>query len=99
MKAQQYHRIRLGWVNNFNAYGFNLMVVFVGKFGGVYRNPVFNFPTWVGNNKTNVSRFVADVFAGDPNIPQFPKYREPQFYLWDRYMPNLAGSRRKLFLY
>jgi len=81
----------LGWVNNFNAYGFNVMILLVGKFGAVYRNPVFNFPTFVGSNKTNVSRFVSDVFAGDPNIPQFPKYLEPQFYLWDRYTPNLQG--------
>lgn len=81
----------LGWVNNFNAYGFNLMILFVGKFGAVYRDPVFNFPTYVGSAKTNVSKFVADVFAGDPNIPQFPKYQEPQFYLWDRYTPNLHG--------
>jgi hypothetical protein len=78
-------------VNNFNAYGFNLMFVIVGKFGGVYRNPVFNYPTWVGNNKTNVSSFVSDVFNGDPNIPGFPKYQETQFYLWDRYAPNLQG--------
>lgn len=81
----------LGWVNNFRIHGFNLMVVLVGKFGGVYRNPVFNFPTYVGSGKTNVGRFVADVFAGDPNIPQFPKYQEPQFYLWDRYTPYIAG--------
>ena len=81
----------LGWVSNFKVHNFSLMVVLVGKFGGVYRNPVFNFPTYVGSAKTNVDRLVADVFAGDPNIPQFPKYREPQFYLWDRYTPNLAG--------
>lgn len=81
----------LGWVNNFNAYGFNLMIVIVGKFGGVYRNPVFNFPTYVGSAKTNVSMFVNDVFNHDPNIPDFPKYLEPQFYLWDRYVPNLHG--------
>jgi TonB-dependent starch-binding outer membrane protein SusC len=81
----------LGWMNNFGAYGFNLSVLFVGKFGGVFRDPVFNFPTYVGSAKTNVDRFVANVFAGDPNIPNFPKYREPQFYLWDRYVPNLEG--------
>ncbi|MEI9810848.1 MAG: SusC/RagA family TonB-linked outer membrane protein [Bacteroidota bacterium] len=81
----------LGWVSNFNAYGFNVMVLFVGKFGGVYRNPVFNFPTYVGSAKTNVGRTVEEVFAGDPNIPQFPRYREGQFYLWDRYVPYLEG--------
>ena len=82
----------LGWVSNFNGHGFNIMVLLVGKFGGVYRDPVFNFPTSVGGStKTNVSRFVADVFAGDPNIPQFPKFQETQFYLWDRYTPNLHG--------
>ncbi|MDB5231563.1 MAG: SusC/RagA family TonB-linked outer membrane protein [Chitinophagaceae bacterium] len=81
----------LGWVNNFNAYGFNLMIVIVGKFGGVYRDPVFNFPTFVGSAKSNVSSFVNEVFNGNPLIPQFPKYLEPQFYLWDRYTPNLQG--------
>jgi TonB-linked SusC/RagA family outer membrane protein len=81
----------LGWVSNFNGYGFNIMVLLVGKFGGVYRDPVFNFPTFVGSDKTNVSRFVADVFAGDPNIPRFPKFQEPNFYRWDRYTPNLHG--------
>jgi hypothetical protein len=81
----------LGWVSNFNGYGFNVMVVLVGKFGGVFRDPVFNFPTYVGSAKTNVSQFVNAVFAGDTNIPQFPKYNEGQFYLWDRYTPNLEG--------
>lgn len=81
----------LGWVNNFNAYGFNVMVVIVGKFGGVYRDPVFNFPTYVGSTKTNVGKTVEEVFAGNPLIPQFPRYKEGQFYLWDRYVPNLDG--------
>lgn len=81
----------LGWVSNFNGYGVNIMVLFVGKFGGVFRNPVFNFPTFVGSSKTNVGKAVEEVFAGNPDIPQFPRYREPQFYLWDRYTPNLEG--------
>jgi TonB-linked SusC/RagA family outer membrane protein len=81
----------LGWVNNFNGYGFNVMVLFVGKFGGVFRNPVFNYPTYVGSAKTNVGKAVEEVFAGNPDIPNFPKYREPQFYLWDRYVPYLSG--------
>ena len=67
------------------------MVVIVGKFGGVYRDPVFNFPTYVGSAKTNVGKTVEEVFAGNPLIPQFPRYKEGQFYLWDRYTPNLDG--------
>ncbi len=81
----------LGWLNSFNYKGLNLMVLFVGKFGGVYRNPTFNFATTIGSSKTFVDKFVGDVFAGDPNIPQFAKYNETQTYLWDRYTPYLSG--------
>ena len=80
----------LGWINNFSAYNFNLMVVFIGTFGGVYRNPVFNYATTVGGAKTQVDRFVADVFAGDPNLPGFAKPKDVQTYLWDRYAPNIS---------
>ncbi|MBE7170297.1 MAG: SusC/RagA family TonB-linked outer membrane protein [Williamsia sp.] len=81
----------LGWFSNFSGYGFNLSVLFTGKLGGVYRNPAFNFATTVGSSKTFVDRFVADVFAGDPNIPGFANPKETQTYLWDRYTPYLSG--------
>jgi TonB-linked SusC/RagA family outer membrane protein len=81
----------LGWLNSFNYKGLNLMVLFVGKFGGVYRDPTFNFATTIGSSKTFVDQYVKDVFAGDPNIPQFPRSNETQFYLWDRYTPYLSG--------
>lgn len=81
----------LGWFSNFSGYGFNLSVLFTGKLGGVYRNPTFNFATTVGSSKTFVDRFVADVFAGDPNIPGFANPKETQTYLWDRYTPYLSG--------
>lgn len=80
----------LGWINNFNAYGVNVMVLFVGKMGGYYRNPTF-YPPSIGSSKTFVNKYIADVYAGDPNIPQFPKKGETQFYLWDRYTPHLVG--------
>jgi hypothetical protein len=81
----------LGWINNFSAYNFNVVVLFVGKMGGVYRNPTFNFATTIGSNKTFVDKYVADVYAGDPNIPQFANPKETQTYLWDRYTPYLSG--------
>ncbi|WP_316788734.1 SusC/RagA family TonB-linked outer membrane protein [Pedobacter frigoris] len=81
----------LGWINNFRYKNFNLMTVVTGTMGGKFRRPIFNYATVVGSSKTTVDRFVADVFAGDPSIPQFPKLDELNFYLWDRYTPNLDG--------
>lgn len=79
----------LGWINNFSYKNFNLMTIVTGTLGGKFRRPIFSYSTVVGSNKTSVDRFVADVFAGDPGIPQFPKLDELNFYLWDRYTPNL----------
>lgn len=82
----------LGWLNNIGFKNFNLLVLFVGKLGGVYRNPTFGFAsTTLGSSKTFVDRFVKDVIAGDPNIPGFAKPKETQLYLWDRYTPYLRG--------
>ncbi|MDR6782186.1 TonB-linked SusC/RagA family outer membrane protein [Pedobacter africanus] len=81
----------LGWINNFSYRNFNLMVVMTGTFGGKFRRPVFNYSTTVGSSKTSVDRFVADVFAGDPTMPEFPKLNESNSYLWSRYTPNLHG--------
>ena len=80
----------LGFLNNISYKNFNLLFLFIGKFGGVYRNPAF-LPTGVGANKTFVNRTVEDVIAGSNVVPGFPKYREPNFYLWDRYIPYLDG--------
>jgi TonB-linked SusC/RagA family outer membrane protein len=79
----------LGWINNFKYKNFNMMVVVVGTFGGLFRAPTFNYATTVGSSKTSVDRFVADVFAGNPGLPDFPKPNETQSYLWDRYTPYL----------
>lgn len=79
----------LGWINNFRYKNFNLMAIVTGTMGGKFRRPIFSYSTVVGSNKTSVDRFVADVFAEDPGIPQFPKLNETNFYLWDRYVPNL----------
>ncbi len=81
----------LGWMNQISAYNFNLIVLFVGKMGGLYRNPTFNFATTIGSSKTFVDKYVADVYAGDPNIPEFARPKETQTYLWDRYTPYLSG--------
>ncbi len=81
----------LGWVNNFKVYNFNLTAVLVGKMGGVYRNPGFSYWTQVGTGKSSVNKYVSDVFAGNPNIPGFPKANETNSYLWDRYAPALSS--------
>lgn len=79
----------LGWFNQFTYDNFYLTALVVGKFGGVYRNPIFNYATGVGSSKTSVSKLVSDVFAGDQNIPEFGLPNNAQYYLWDRYAPYL----------
>ena len=82
----------LGWVNSFGFHNFTLTAIFTGKFGGVYRNPTFNYGTaTVGSGKTFVNRFVNDVLAGNPNIPGFAKPNETKLYLWERYTPYLSS--------
>jgi len=82
----------LGWSNSFRYNGFSLSVLFIGKFGGVYRDNTFNYASaTVGSNKTVINKYVADVFAGDTDIPPFPNVNETQQYLWDRYVPYLSG--------
>jgi len=81
----------LGWVNNIKVQNFNLTAIFVGKMGGVYRNPTFNYSTTVGYDKTFVNKYISDVLAGDPNIPGFGNPDETNLYLWDRYTPVLSG--------
>lgn len=78
-----------GMMNNFNIHDFYVTALFVGKFGGVYRNPVFNYATTVGSSKTFVNKFVSEVFAGNKDIPGFALPNNTQTYLWDRYAPAL----------
>ena len=68
----------LGFVNTFSGFGFDLMVVITGKFGGVYRNPIFPYQASLATQgiKLFVPRTVADVLANDPRVPEFPKYRD-----------------------
>jgi len=81
----------LGWVNNIRVQNFNLTAIFIGKMGGVYRNPTFAYSTTVGSGKAQVDRFVSDVLAGDPNLPGFANPNETKTYLWDRYAPALSS--------
>lgn len=82
----------LGWVNNIEVGDFTLSVIFNGTFGGVYRNPTFNYSTaTVGSGKTYVNKFVSDVLAGSPNIPGFARQNETKLYFWERYVPYLSG--------
>lgn len=81
----------LGWVNNISFYNFNLSAVFVGKMGGVYRNPAFTYATTIaGYEKSFVNKYISDVLAGNPNIPGFANPNETKLYLWDRYAPALS---------
>ncbi|MBS1567368.1 MAG: SusC/RagA family TonB-linked outer membrane protein, partial [Bacteroidetes bacterium] len=82
----------LGWMNDFKAGNFDLMVLLTGTFGNVYRDPAYNYATaTLGSNKTFVNKFISDVYAGNPNVPNFPNPKETQMYLWDRYVPYLSG--------
>lgn len=81
----------LGWVNNIRVHNFNLTAIFVGKMGGVYRNPGFQYSTTVGYDKTFVNKYISDVLAGNPNIPGFGNPDETKLYLWDRYSPALSS--------
>lgn len=82
----------LGWVNNIRVTDFDLTFIFTGKFGGVYRNPIFNYASaTIGSGKTFVNSFVSDVLAGNPNIPGFANPNETKLYLWDRYAPVLSS--------
>jgi hypothetical protein len=80
----------LGWLNNFNFHDFYLTALFVGKFGGVYRNLPFNYEIQAGYTKTFVNKFVSDIFAGDTtHVPGFPPLNNNLNYRWDRYAPNI----------
>jgi TonB-linked SusC/RagA family outer membrane protein len=82
----------MGWYNSFRYRDFNFSVLFIGKFGGVYRNNTFNYSSaYVGSSKTVINNYVTDVFAGRADIPPFPNVNETQQYLWDRYVPYLSG--------
>ncbi|WP_025146518.1 SusC/RagA family TonB-linked outer membrane protein [Pedobacter jeongneungensis] len=78
------YRASLGYKN------FNLTAFFTGNLGGVYRNPTFNYATaWSGSTKTQVNRWVADVFAGSTSVPGFPMQNSNDFYLWSTSYPIL----------
>lgn len=75
----------LGWTNNIRVHDFNFTAIFIGKMGGVYRNPTFAYGTVIGSAKAHVNRFVNDVLAGNPDLPEFAKPSETQLYRWDSY--------------
>lgn len=81
----------LGWVNNFSYKGFSLYVFVTGNFGGIFRRPTNSSMPGVGGSKTSVGRFMSDVFESDGSeYPTFPNAGEKQYYLWNRYIPNLS---------
>lgn len=81
----------LGWYNAFDFKGFRFSALLIGTFGGVYRNPGFNYDSaYVGSRKTVLNKFVADVLAGRTDIPSFPQQNESNQYRWDRYANNLS---------
>ncbi|MGV3766828.1 MAG: SusC/RagA family TonB-linked outer membrane protein [Chitinophagaceae bacterium] len=82
----------LGWLNNIDYKNVSLTFLFVGKFGGVYRNPTFNYGTAaIGSIKTIVNQFVGDVFAGREDIPPFPAPNESRHNLWSQYTNYLSS--------
>lgn len=81
----------LGWVNQISVKDFTLTAIFVGKMGGVYRNPTFNYETTVGYDKTFVNKYISDVLAGNPDRPGFALPDESSLFLWDRYAPYLSN--------
>jgi TonB-linked SusC/RagA family outer membrane protein len=81
-----------GWYSTFGYGNFNLSVLFIGKFGGVYRNETYNSNfAYVGSRKTIANRYISEVYAGRTDIPPFPKPNENQLYLWNNYLPYLSG--------
>ncbi|SKC06986.1 TonB-linked outer membrane protein, SusC/RagA family [Sphingobacterium nematocida] len=85
----------LGWTNNVQVGNFNIMFIILGKMGGVYRNPTFNYASLVGSGKTFVNKYVNDVLAGNPDIPGFALPDEQNLYLWDRYSEALSSQVEK----
>lgn len=82
----------LGWYNSFRYGGFQLSALILGKFGGVYRNPAFNYESlYVGSSKIVLNRYAAEVLAGRADIPGLPKLNETLAYNWSRYTTNLDG--------
>jgi Outer membrane receptor for ferrienterochelin and colicins len=83
----------LGWMNNFSAYGFDLMVVITGKFGGVFREPTFNYPS-VGSDKTSVNSFVSDYYNGTSVINYIPSYNEVENFSLEQlpFISDLVSS-------
>lgn len=81
----------MGWSNNFRIYNFNLSALFIGKMGGVYRDPVFSYASTIGNGKVFVDKYISEVLQGNPNLPGFANPNETKLYLWDRYAPNLSS--------
>lgn len=79
----------LGWVNTIDFHNFTLTAIFTGKFGGVYRNPAFDYSSMAGFQKISVNKFVRNVLAGDPSVPGFAKPNESSLYAWDYYTPYL----------
>ncbi|WP_285011132.1 SusC/RagA family TonB-linked outer membrane protein [Pedobacter faecalis] len=81
-----------GWYSTFGYKNLSLSVLFIGTFGGVYRNQTYNYNfAYVGSRKTIANRYISDVFAGRTDIPPFPNANESNLYLWDRYLPYLSG--------
>ncbi|MNG65996.1 TonB-dependent Receptor Plug Domain protein [compost metagenome] len=85
----------LGWTNTVQVGNFNIMFILLGKMGGVYRNPTFNYAALVGSDKTFVNKYVNDVLAGKPDIPGFALPDETNLYLWDRYSEALSSQVEK----
>lgn len=79
-----------GWSNQFTWNNFSLYVYLTGNFGGIFRAPTAGSIPSVGSGKTFVSSSIKDFADSDGTLyPTWPLKDESNFYLWDRYTPNL----------
>ena len=80
----------LGWNTRLTWNGLTLSAFFTGKFGAVFRAPIYNAPT-VSNSKVFVPAQIKMFDESDGTLyPTWPNPGEMMMILWDRYLPNLT---------
>ena len=76
--------------STFRIYGFDLSMIFTGKFGHVFRRESFNYPQITGSVVPN-SKY-SEIKDCDPNerVPLPLNDLEPKYYFWDRFYTRLS---------
>lgn len=77
-----------GWQGTLSGYGFDFSFLFVGNFGGKFRNPTFTYPM-LTLGKDIIPMFVNDVLNGSPDIPAWPEANSENFSNWSFYTSSL----------